>query len=63
MQALRFAAGAASWLGPACLAVLHGLLLYGVFQGHPAALSTASYLENWAVAEVVSLFVTPYLLL
>lgn len=58
----RQAAGIAGWLGPAALAVLHAVLLKGVFDRHPAALSVADYLELWPVAEVISLLVTPYLM-
>ena len=59
----RVLVSAASWLGPAALALLHAGLVIGIFQGSPTAIATAAYLENWPIAELVSLVVTPYLAL
>ena len=50
------------WLASAFLAVLHGALLLGVLRQQRVAVTTASYLENWPIAEAVSLVLTPYFL-
>lgn len=58
----RQAAGIAGWLGPAALAVVHGLLFKGVLERHPTANSVAEYLYLWPIAEIISLMITPYLM-
>lgn len=58
----RQAAGIAGWLGPAALAVVHGLLFKGVLDRHPTAIAVSEYVFLWPIAEIISLLVTPYLM-
>lgn len=56
-------AEAASWLRNAALGIFHGVLLYGLFDRAPWAFSTATYVEDWLIAEMIALVVVPYFML